>query len=243
VGLPLAASAAAWVVFNLALFKANPLVLDASLARARSGDGTAFVVEKVGLVTARPGTAGLEFAENDLLVDESTPFGSDTAQGSAVVEASVGRAVDVRPMAMPRFGSRLIEVRGVVPMPVTFSVAGQPGAETLTVVNDSASALQGAFFLRGGRAWSLGDLPPASRRIIPLKEDASLDAKGEDAAARLTPDPRRRAFLAEAAAGPAPADGLLVSWLDGPGIRFTAPGARRDPGRPSLALLVVEAGA
>jgi hypothetical protein len=244
VAAPILAGAAAWILFDSVLFHAAPLVLDASVSRVRSGDGTAMVTERVGLFASRPTSAGIAFAPADLLLEERAAFPASARrarQEASVIETSSVRGPVVRAAPLGRFGSRLIVATGIVPLPVSYTIAGGAGTERVTVVNDSADTLHGAFYLRRGRAWRLGDIDPGATVSRVLAEDDALDMHALEAVAAVTGGGQRAAFWIEASPVTAAEAGVVAAWLDHPALRFEAPLARRDAPRPSLALLVVEA--
>ncbi len=239
--LPLAAGAAAWVLFDRLLFPPSPLLLDASVAEVRSGDSLAFVTEKVGMYASRPAQGSLSFAAPDLLVDEIVPFAGVAhvvEQSPAAVSLETGQGVSLRSMGMGKYGSRLVAAAGVVPMPVTFSL---DDASRITVVNDSATWLRRVWAWRAGKAWPLGDIAPGSTVSRTVSSDDSVDLHSAAGLVEVNGTEQRASFWNLVSPGVDSTAGVLVAWLDEAALRFSAPGARRAPERPSLALLLVEA--
>ena len=242
--VPLAACAAGWFLFNSMLFRPEPLLVDASVARMRSGDDLALVTEKVGLFASRPGVAGITFASPDVLIDELVPyFGIPRKQGQSaaplvVSQGTPGAGASVPGLSIGRFGSRLIAASGVSRLPISLSLTPEGDSYRLRVVNASSAWLRGTFFLLKDDAWAVGDMAPGSTRSLLLPAAAE---GGPTALLRATGGYRVINFWnlvsSEAGAG----NGTLAAWLDSPSLGFTVSGARRAPGRPPLSLLLVEA--
>ena len=239
--LPLAAAGTAWVLFNRVTFQPSPLLLDASVARVRSGDALASVTEKVGLYASRPAQVSLSFAPTDLLVDEIAPFAAVAQvveQSPALVSLETGKGAALPSLGMGKYGSRLVAASGVVPMPVTVSI---DDASRITVVNDSAAWLRHAWVWRGGKAWPLGDIAPGSTVSRSAGSDDGVDIHTAAGLAQVNGTDQRVNFWNLVSPGVDSSPGVLVAWLDEAALRFTAAGARRAPERPELSLLVVVA--
>jgi hypothetical protein len=138
-------------------------------------------------------------------------------------------------MTMRRYSSRLFAAGGVVPMPVTFSMSGDGSSARVSVVNDSADWLRGAWVWREGRAWPLGDIAPGSAVSRAISADDSVDPRS------VNGSDQRVDFWNLVSPGVDSSPGILVAWLDEAALRYAAPGARHAPDRPSLSLLLVEA--
>ncbi len=244
--LTVAACIAGWLLFNRGLFHPEPALLDASVAEVRSGDDLAWVVQKTGIFASRPGVLGLSFDAPDVLVEELEPSAGlprqpGEAETPLTVEEGGGVGTRVPTLALGRYGSRLVIATGVVPFPVSISVAADPTTPRLTVANASGLWLRDAFFWKRGYAWRVGDVAPDSGRSVPLVSDQGVDVRTPGALRTLAGSDRQVSFWNLASAEAGAEAGVLAAWLDQPGLRFTASAARQSPDRPPLSLLLVEA--
>ena len=241
VAISLAACGTGWFLFNRLLLQPSPALVDASLARMRSGDDRAFVTEKVGLFSARPATASLSFATPDVLVNEVPPFAAAARSAGEEPAALVSGQRSAVPVAsLRRYGGRLFAAGGVVPMPVSFAADTGEESTHVTVANGSALWLRGTFLWRRGRAWPLGDIAPGATLERSLSSDDSVDLRSPPALRGLLGSDQRARFWGLVASDDAGQGAVLVAWLDQPGLRATVNGAQRPPGVPAVSLLMVQ---
>ncbi len=235
--IPLLAGAGSWIAFDKVIFRAAPRSIDAALVEMRSGDGQALVTERVGIVASRPGTVDIAAGIHELPVSEiSLRLAGAAARtppppGFAV---AAGDATTLSGIAVGRYGTRLLLLQDVVPMPVTARAVRAGSEVAVTVSNDSARALQSCFFWTGGRGYRLGDIPAngVARASFALEDGVAPQAL------RVVDDATRAALwnlVAPGVSGPA-----VIGWLDDSALALRVGGADAVDGRAPLSLLVVE---
>ena len=239
-----AAGCAGWLMFNRELFRSDARILDAARVEVGSGDGMAYVTEKIGLFGVQAGSIELHLSTADVAVDEAVRIGIPARTGSPPDPGFVidtGRETTIRRISFGRFGSRLLVLNAVIPMPLEASVSGSPGSLVLSFSNGSARPLRRCFLVHAGRGYLVGDVAPAETITRTFAPADGLLMSDPGARLRVAGDARQAAFLdqsaAEAGAGRPPsfegAD-LLAGWVDDPMIAHV----RTD--RPALCLVSVE---
>jgi hypothetical protein len=246
-----AAWCAGWLLFNRELFRPDARMLDAARVDMVSGDGMARVTEKIGLFAVRPGSAALSLGAADVAVDEAIRVGVPARGVSApnpgfTVETSQETILDS--LSFGRFGSRLLVLNAVIPMPFEARVSGGEPSLTLAVSNGSARLLRRCFLLHAGRAYLVGDVAPFETVTRTFAMVEGLSMSNPDARLRIAGDARRASFLDQSEWPPgkgrsrsSEGSSLFAGWIDGPVIARALAGADRVPDRPALSLIVVEA--
>jgi len=243
--LPVAGCLTAWLLFSRVLIPPEAMLLDASRAEVISGSGLALVMEKLGVFALRAGTGEITVGGASPAIDEVPPLAvagrePRTAAGGGFTVAGTGPAV-ISGLSYDRFGSRLIVIQDVVPLPISASVAGTASSPRVTVSNASARTLRRSFLALAGMGYLIGDVPPGA-----TVERSFASADGID----LRDAPARRALVGSAGRGElwdqagdhaATGGGVIAGWLDGPALQVSARGAVRPADRPALSLVLVEA--
>ena len=232
--IPLLACSGGWIFFNTVFFRAGPRALDAALVEMRSGDGLALVTERIGIVTSRAGVVDVFAGTHDLPVDElSLRLVGSAARNAhpAGFTVSLDGTAHITSVALDRYGSRLLVLHDVMPMPVTARAARTGSVVSVTVSNASARVLLGCFFWTGSMGYRLGDIPPNARVSRSFETEDSVDP-------RVVDDPTRAALwslLSQGVSGP-----VIAGWLDGSPLPLAFRGADPVSGVPSLSLVLVE---
>jgi hypothetical protein len=229
---------AGWLIFNRELFRPGAKLLDAARVDVVSGDGMARVTEKVGLFAVQAGSAELSLGAADVAVDEAIHVSVSTRAGSA---PSPGFTVDtshetlLRGLSYGRFGSRLVVLNAVIPMPLEASVSSSATSITVAVSNGSARPLRRCFLFHAGRGYPVGDVAPLETvsRTFTTVDGLSLSDPG--AWAQIAGDARRASFWDQSEAELGKGSSIIAGWMDGPVIAHVL------ADRPSLSLVVVEA--
>jgi hypothetical protein len=235
--IPLLACGGSWIVFDRLFFRADPRFVTASLVELRSGDSLALVTEKIGIVTARAGIVAISTGARDLPVDELSLRPAPPAARNAPpagFAVTLGDEARITGVAVGRYGSRLLVLRDVVPMPVTARAARSGSALSVTLANSSARALLGCFLWTGGRGYPLGDVPPNDVVSRSFEPGDSLETND----ARIMTDPTRAALwriMAQSVNGT-----VIAGWLDGSPLPLAFEGAAPVKGLPPLSLVLVE---
>jgi hypothetical protein len=241
--LSIAATAAAWALFERSVFRGGAISLEATIVRAVPGEGLGLVERRLAVFATVATTASVAVGSPAAMVEEIPALRSlsSVKPGERAVgdfEVAIGTRAVLRDLPLGRYSSRMFSVREVVPFDMGGSLdrsalgdSGGKEADTegdgsaVTVRAPSDQALRDVFLLLDGKAAGLGDIPAgeiATRRI----------GGGGDL---LIADPVRRAFWERV--GPALAAGgpTIVAWMDGP------PGmaARGKPPLAGLCLVVM----
>jgi hypothetical protein len=233
-----AACCAGWLIFNRELFRSGARLLDAARVDVVPGDGMARVTEKIGIFAAQAGSAELFLGSADVAVDEAIHFGASPRSGST---PRPGFTVDtshdtiLRGISYGAFGSRLVVLTAVIPMPLEAVVRGTDNSLNVSVYNGSARPLRRCFLLHAGRGYPVGDVAPlqtVTRSFAPVDGLSLTDPASR---AQMAGDPRRAAFWDQSEAEPGKGSSSVIGWMDGPVI------ARVPADRPALSLVVVEA--
>lgn len=233
-----AACCAGWLIFNRELFRSSARLLDAARVDVVSGDGMARVTEKVGMFAAQAGSAELSLGSADVAVDEANKVSVGTRTGRA---PRPGFTVDTRHDTILRglsyggFGSRLVVLNAVIPMPLQASVSGIDGSIKVSVFNGSARPLRRCFLLHDGRGYPVGDVAPLQTVSRTFTTVNGLSLSDPGSRAQIAGDPRRASFWDQSEAEPGKGSSIIIGWLDGPVI------AHILADRPALSLVVVEA--
>jgi hypothetical protein len=253
VGASILAVLAGWIVFNRVLFRPGLQIVDAARVEARSGDGLAIVMEKIGFfasaaqaVEARLGSPDTVIEAAGIRARQDLP-GSDTS----INLVSQGARTLLRGIDVERLGARLLVAQDVVPFTVIVRVRTSGSSIAAFVSNGNGKALLGCFILVSGRAYPLGDVVPGAsvQRIFSVADGLGPAADGaqmpRDTAAAMFQDSdgRRAALLKAETEGDGPGSGhtRLIGWMDGPALPLAFTGAQPVGGRPGLALVSVEA--
>lgn len=238
------AGCAGWLIFNRALFQPGARLLDAARVDMASGDGMARVTEKIGLLAVQAGSAELSLGADDVVVDEAIHVSVPTRGESA---PNPGFTVDTSQetvlgsLSFGRFGSRLLVLNAVIPMPVEARVSvGEPSL-TLAVSNGSARPLRRCFLLRAGRGYLVGDVAPFESVTRTFAAADGLPMSNPEARLRIAGDARRASFLDQSEGEPGKGSSFFAGWMDGPVLARVLAGADWVPDRPALSLVIVEA--
>jgi hypothetical protein len=239
-GVVAAAAASSGLLFNRVMLRPPPRILQAGRVEAVSGDGLGIVTERLGLFATRAAAVSLAIESPDVAVDEVTANGSgprgDRA-GPAPLTVDTDRGLQLKDVSLGRFASRLFVFHAVLPFALSARLTASNSALRLAVVNGTGRALRGAFLVRGGKGYPVGDLAAGSSTEKDVLPADGIDLRGRDAAARLFDDSRRAAFWSKA--GLEAGSDVLVGWLDGPLIAMETPGAQRPADRAPLSLVTV----
>jgi hypothetical protein len=231
---------AGWLLFNRVMLPPAPRILEAGRVEAISGDGLGIVTERLGLFATRAVSISLAIESPDVAVDEISANGSaprgDSA-GPAPLMVDLDRGVLLKDVALGRFASRMFALRAVLPFAISARLTASDSAIRIGVVNATGRALRGAFLVRGGRGYPLGDLAAGSSTDRDVSSSEGIDLRGRDAAARLCGEPRKAAFWSRA--GLETGSDVLVGWLDDPLVAMETRGAQRPADRPPLLLVTV----
>ncbi len=244
-GIGASACLAGWLLFNHALFRPGPRVLEAARITCRSGDGLALVTEKIAVVTASPATAELRIGSRDAAVEEAggrEPAASGRGADPREEVAVAGGRTSIRGLRLGRMGSRLVVVHDVIPMRVSAHAALQGTLLRVTVSNGEPVGLRGCFLWRAGRRYPIGDIPPRGSVERSFDESEGIetgpagffDSDGDARRARLW-------RLEEESGNRDPSSVVMAGWREGSGLLLSLPGARTAGDRPGLSLLLVEA--
>ncbi len=237
VAIPLAASAGSGIVFDRILFRAAPRALDAAVVEMRSGDGLAMVTEKIGIVTAQAGVVDIAAGAHDLPVDEldrRPAVPGERSSSPAPFTVALGDTALLKGLTLGRYGSRLLVLQDVIPMPVTARAETQqfnPHGDGVQRIRPPALFL---FPLDGRPRLPAGRYSP-ERGGEPVIRAAGLRGPGD---ARVVDDPTREALwnlVAQGVNGP-----VIAGWLDGSPLPLAYEGAEPAAGRAPLALVLVE---
>jgi hypothetical protein len=239
-GLSVCACLAAWTVFNRLLFNPGLQAVDVATVESRSGDGLAFVTEKVGLFSASVRTAGARLGSQGAVVEaarwRTRPDAPWIQPRLLLAQAPAGTVVGG--LQVDRMSSRLMAFEDVIPFPMTVQVRNDGSTLEAYVLNGNARPLRGCFILVSGRAYSLGDVAAgaSARRTF-----AAADGLAADDTMVTDTDLRRAAlFKALDGAQDSGASPRLIGWMDGPALPLTFAAARPLGEHPGLALVSVE---
>ncbi len=236
------ATVVGWALFNLVLFHSGLQAMDAARVDARSGDGLAFAVEKIGLyaasaqsVEARLGSGDAVLEAAGLRVQQNLP----PAYPHLVV-AQAGAGAQVQGVHLERLGSQLVAVQGVIPFAVTVRVRTIGSSVQAYVSNGVSKPLVGCYIFVSGRALPLGDVAAGA---TVQRTYAASDVRVLSADNGLFKDDGRRELLFKAQEGDSPEAGppRLIGWMDCPVLPISFPGSHPLGGVPGLALVSVEA--
>jgi hypothetical protein len=240
-----AAGCVGWLMFNRDLFRSDARILDAARVDIGPGDSMARVTEKVGLFGVQAGSAVISLGGADVAVDEAARVGTPPRAGSLPdpgFTVDAGQETVLGGISFGRFGSRLIVLNAVIPLPLEARVSGSESSPELVVSNGSARPLRRCFLLHGGRGFLVGDVAPFETVARTFDKADGLSMSSPEARLRVAGDPRRASFLdqfeGEAGKGGSRSPGrssFLAGWLDEPMI------ADVRPDRTALCLVVVEA--
>jgi hypothetical protein len=244
VTLPAVGCMMAWVLFSRVLIRPEALLLDASRAEVISGSGLALVTEKLGIFASRAGAGELTVGGASPVIDEVPPLAGTGREarlaGGDLVVAGTEPAV-IRGLSYGRFGSRLLVIQDVIPLPISATVAGTAAAPRVTVSNSSPRALRRSFLALAGVGYLIGDVPPGAtvhRSFVPAD---GVDLRDAASRLRLAGSAARRELWDEAGDHATTGPGVVAAWLDGPVLPVSARGATRPVDRPALSLVLVEA--
>jgi hypothetical protein len=232
-----AAGCAGWLTFNRELFRSDARILDAARVDIGSGDGMARVTEKVGLFGVEAGSVELSLGGADVAVDEAIRVGIPARAVSspdAGITVDASRETILSGVSLRRFGSRLLVLNAVIPMPVEASVSGSTACLVLAVSNGSSRPLRRCFLLHTGRGYLVGDVAPFETITRTFAAADGLPVSNPEARLQVAGDARRASFLEDCLRVPEGGN-LFAGWLDEPMI------AHVRPDRPALCLVVVEA--
>ena len=233
-----AAGCTGWMMFNRELFRSDARILDAARVDIGPGDGMARVTEKVGLFGVQAGSAELALGEADVAVDEAIRTGIP-ARGAGPADpgftVETGQETTLSSVLLGRFGSRLLVLNAVIPMPIEAGVSGSERSLVLAVSNGSARPLRRCFLLHAGRGYLVGDIAPLVTVTRIFAAGDGLPMSAPEARLRVAGDARRASFLDQLSARSSEGSNLFAAWLDEPMI------AHARPDRPALCLVVVEA--
>jgi hypothetical protein len=247
---PAAAAVAGWLLFNMVLFRPEPLLLEAAKVEVVSGDGLALVTQKLGLFAAMGGARNLVFGAADAAIDEVSPV-SVSVRGNAhpraepppgaeeFVEMRNDRTV-LNGVSYGRFGSRLFVVTEVLPLSLTAHVTASGASVEVGVTNASGRSLAGCFLARAGRGYPIGDVGPGVSVTRVFTADDAVDLRDPDAVVRMIGDSQRVDLWSRESAGTDSGAGTVVGWLDGPALPVDVQGALRPADRPPLSLVLLE---
>jgi hypothetical protein len=154
------AGVAGWAAFNRLLFHPGLQTIDAARVEARSGDGLAFVMEKIAAFSASPRDVEIRLSSSDPVLEAggwkarqdlplSEPHLSMTRTGARTL---------VRGIDLPRLAARLVVFQDVVQFDVSVRVRATGSGVQASVSNGDRSALRGCYILVSGRAYPLGDI-------------------------------------------------------------------------------------
>ncbi len=152
-----AAWCAGWLLFNQELFRPDARMLDAARLDMASGDGMARVTEKVGLFAVQAGSAEISLGTADVAVDESVTMSVPTRGLRAPnpgFTVDTSRETILGSISLGRYGSRLLVLNAVIPMPLEARVSG-------------GEAFLHAHCFQWLGAPSAAMLPPARRPRLP----------------------------------------------------------------------------
>jgi hypothetical protein len=231
-----AAGFAGWYLFNRVLFTSTLQVMDAARVEARSGDGMAFVTEKVGFysASARPVEARLGLADAVLAASSLRRSRNLPAVSPHLFLSLEPFGVRVEGIDLDRLSARLISVQDAMPFAVTARAQTSGSSVQASVSNGSGKPLLGCYMVVSGRAYALGNVPAgaAVQRSFSFSEAARTFQWA---------DPRRLALL-QAQEGETARDGppRLLGWMEGPVLPISFPGSEAVGGAPGLALVSVE---
>jgi hypothetical protein len=231
---------AGWLLFNRALLRPSPSLLEAGRVEVASGDGLGMVTDRLGLFATRAGSCSLFIESPDVAVDEisaNSPSPRGDRAGPAPLAVDIDRRVVLRDVSLGRFGSRMFVFRAVVPFAVSAKLTTSDSALRIGVVNGTGRAFRGAFLVRGGRGYPIGDLAAGTSMEKEVPTAGGVDMRGRDAAARLCGDPRKAALWSRA--GLDAGSDMIVGWLDGSLLSMDTQGVRRPADRPPLSLVTV----
>lgn len=246
------AGLAGWAVFNRLLFHPGLQTIDVARVEARSGDGLAFVTEKIGAFSASARHVEVRLGSSDPVLEAagwrarpdlplSEPHLSLTRAGARTL---------VRGIDVPRLAARVVVFQDVVRFDVSVRVRATGSGLEASVSNGNGKALRGCYILVSGRAYPLGDVAAgASVQRTFAASDGLANPPGTsarsaaDGAMFRDADSRRAAIfrILDEGAGQGAGPTRLVAWMDGPALPISFTGARPTGNRPGLALVSVEA--
>jgi hypothetical protein len=236
-GVSAFACLAGWAVFNRLLFLPGLQTMEAARIETRSGDGLAFVTEKVayfaasaGQAEARLGSAGAVIEAPGWRAHPDLPL----SQPHLLLDQA-GQGTVVRGLDLQRLAARLVVFQDVIPFAVSVRVKADGSSVDAEVSNGNGRPLQECYILVSGRAYPLGDIAAgASVRRTFAASDAATFAGSDSRRAALF---SKMEESGDKRSGPA----RLVGWQDGPALAVSFTGAQPVGGRPGLALVSVEA--
>jgi hypothetical protein len=162
------------------------------------------------------------------------------AHGDEGFIVDTGRETILRGLSYGRFGSRMVVLTAVVPMPLEAHVTAGDGTFEVSIANGSARALRRCFLLREGRAYLIGDVGlngTVTRRFAAVD---GLSLSDPAARMRIAGDAHRASLWDQVGAELGTGPGVVAGWLDGPVLPLVASSAERAADRAALSLVVVE---
>jgi hypothetical protein len=241
-GAAVAASGAAWLLFNRVLFDPGLQVIDAGRVEARSDDGLAVVTEKVGYFATSARKVEARIGSVDAALEAAafrSPPEAPLSEAHLVFMQAGSRAA-ISGMQVERLGERLLVAQDVVPFDVSVRVRTAGSSLDAVVRNGNTRPLLGCFILVSGRAYPLGDVAAGASV---QRTYAAADGLGSASDGAVDTDGRRAALFKawSEEEGPGGGSPRLVGWMESPVFPFSVVGARPVGGRPGIALVTVEA--
>jgi hypothetical protein len=218
-------SAAGWFVSNRVLYAGETRLEIASVAWSVSGDGLAWVTEKLGIFSTSGGVYDISIPHTSAVVQETgTPPGN--------VEIEQGDRNGFRVVGVKPFSGRLFTIEDVVEFQARVAIRQDATGRRVTVENASPHALKGSFLALGGDLYLVGEIPAGGRL------ERVLNAGDRESAA--IPDPLKLAFWRNVRGGLEGKGPILVAWLDVPLLALSVPRGA-ETGSDLLHLVAVEA--
>jgi len=240
-GVCASAAVVGWFLFNSVLFRAGVQTVDAARVESRSGDGLAFVTEKIALFATSAQPVEGRFGDAALEAGGLWTRQNVRPQEPHLLLRQEGSRVQVHGIDMDRLGARLLAVQDVVPFSVTARVRSDGSSLQVFARNGTGRTLQGCFMLASGRVFPLGDI--AAGASVQKSYAASDGLKPSGDSGVLSGMDNRQAALFKAQEGEEPPAGpaRLIGWIDGPVLPVSFPGSYPLGGVPGPALMSVEA--
>jgi hypothetical protein len=244
------ATLSGWVLFNSLLFHPGLQVLDAARVEARSGDGLALVMEKVGYFSSSARHVEVRLGSGDTVIEAAgvpTGPGDLTTADLPLDLFGSGNRTVIRGLDVERLGTRLLVLQQIVPLDIRVNAEVHGSTLAARVTNGDRRMLKGCFIMRAGRAYPLGDVGAGTtiRRefdlaqgVLPLEHGAWF-LGGDARQAVLWKAEAEETIRTDSPWTDSPAQ--LVAWLEGPVLPLSVPDGELLGGRPGLALLRVEA--
>jgi len=241
-GVCASAAVAGWIIFNSLLFRAGVQTVDAARVESRSGDGMAFVTEKIALFATSAQPVEARLASGGAALEAG---GLWTRENPRPLEPHLllrqkGPRVQVNGIDMDRLGARLLAIQDVVPFPVTARARSDGTSLQVFARNGTSRTLRRCFMLVSGRVFPLGDI--AAGASVQRSFAASDGIRPSEDGGTLPGADSRQAALFKAQETDEPAGPpRLIAWMDSPVLPVSFPGSYPLGGVPGPALVSVEA--